>query len=405
MNFIILFLVLILAFICGDNVLGTLGYPHDDIAAASIFRLHPLTYLSFALLIFYFLIGKIKVSDLVNKMKNESLFLTACIIVIIYLQLINSLNAISFFFDALVLPAILLILLKATSKKVIGKFSSLIYIFFFINALVAVIEKTTTTNLIVQNPIWHFEYFRSSAIFGHPLNNGLIMAVLTIILFWATKNSWLKVFVLLSGVLSIFCFGARGALIGVFLGIMLNMLLNAIGLSNEKSNKKMFGGLLYLCIFGAIISVVVMYTGLGDRIAALSHVDNSAEARVDSFNMFNGQDTSDLLWGGYSVHKIEMMQHMQGVEIIENFYVVWILKFGLVMTVLLFGSLVKFLFDMMKNVGLDIKLPILVTLFFVASTNNSLASNSLVLSIVILSYYILYESKKQTTLSMLFHRL
>ena len=405
MSFIILFIVLFIAFICGDNVLGALGYPHGDIDASSLFRLHPLTYLAFFLIIYFVITGKVKFADLFDKMKNEFVFLIVCLIIISYLHLIGRLNAISFFFDALVLPVMLSILLKLTSKKLLYRFQNFIYFFFFLNTVIAIEEKIVGVNLIVREPAWQFEYFRSSAIFGHPLNNGLIMSILTVILFWATKNTWLKLSVLFSGMLSIFCFGARGALIGIFLGIILNIILNAIGLGKGKANKRIANGIVYLGIFAIIIGFVINFTGLGDRISALSHVDNSAEARMDSFRMFNGQDLNEILWGGYSVSKIEILQYQNDVEIIENFYVVWILKFGLIMTVLLFCTLVKFLFSIMTSVALDIKVPILVTLFFVASTNNSLSSNSLVLAIVVLSYYILYEGKKENQLSILLNKI
>src|ERR1700710_2039055 len=104
MNFLIFLIILVLAFICGDNVLGVIGYPHRDFTTSAIYRLHPLSYAAILLLIYYFTTGKLKVSNLTRQMKNEVVYLAVCLIIIAYLQATNNLNAVSFFLDALILP-------------------------------------------------------------------------------------------------------------------------------------------------------------------------------------------------------------------------------------------------------------------------------------------------------------
>ncbi|MFD0766893.1 VpsF family polysaccharide biosynthesis protein [Mucilaginibacter lutimaris] len=389
---VLLFLVLILAFICGDNVLELLGYHHRDFSSSPVFRLHPLSYLAFAIVVVYLINGKIGMAELVGKMKTEAIFLLGAILILCYLQITGNLNAIAFFIDALILPVLLSMLLKITSVSVLYKFRNWVYLLFFANAGIAVIEKLRGAFLIARESAWLFDYFRSSAIFGHPLNNALIMSVLTITLFLAAQNTWLKLSVLFAGMVSIFCFGARGALIGVFIGIMLHMFLGATG-GSKTDKKEAVNGLVYLMAFAGIILIVINFTSFGDRITALSHVDGSAEARVDSFNIISQINFSDLIWKGTSTQEMERIQNASGVEIIENFYLIWLLRFGLIVTALLIWGLARFLLDVTKTSPADIKFPILLAFIFVSSTNNSLSTSTLVISNMILAYYILLSFK------------
>lgn len=387
------FLVLLLTFFCGDNVLEILGYHHRDFTSSPIFRLHPLSYLAFATVLLYVINGKIGIAELRGIMRIEAFFLMGCTFILCYLQITGNLNAIAFFIDALILPVLLSMLLKVTPVQVLYKFRNWVYVFFFANAGIAVIEKLRGTYLIARQPDWLSDYFRSSAIFGHPLNNALIMAVLTITLFLAAKHTWLKLGVLVAGMISIFCFGARGALLGVFIGVILHMLLNALGLGSKIEKKSAANGLSYLLALAGIIFIVVNFTNFGDRITALSHVDGSAEARVDSFHIISQINFGDLIWKGTSTQEIERIQSAAGVEIIENFYLIWLLRFGCVVTGLLIIGLAGFLSDVTKTSAADIKFPVLLTFIFVASTNNSLSTSTLVISNLVLAYYILLSFK------------
>jgi hypothetical protein len=246
--------------------------------------------------------------------------------------------------------------------------------------------------LFLKDSPWYFDYFRSTALYGHPLNNALIMSVLTIILFLATKNSYLKMAVLAAGMISIFCFGARGALLGVFGGIFLNILLNAFGFTKDP-NRNIKSGLMYLASFALILILVISFTNLGDRITGLAKVDESAEARVGTLNILDQVNIEDLIWTGVSLDKVDKLQYLSGVEIIENFYIVWLLNFGLIFTIILIISLIRFLYNMMRNVGADVKLSILFTLIIVSSTNNSLSSSTYVITILVMAYYITLDFK------------
>lgn len=389
----VLLTVVLLAFLGGDYILDVVGYPHHDFNSSFVFRLHPLTYLASFLILYYLKLKKLKFSDFFSKMRNETVFLSVCLIIICYLGLVRTLNSISFLLDALCLPAILSILLKITEQNTLFKFQKLVYVCFFLNASLAIIEKIIGASLLSDGSYYFKDYFRATAIYGHPLNNALIMGVLTVILFFSSKSTALKITVLISGLLSIICFGARGALVGVFLSIAANQVSTFFNLKKKKLDyttaKK---DLFYLGIIAVIGFIIINFTGLGDRIVALAYVDSSAASRINAFSVLRGIDFSDLLWG-FETSEINHFQHNAGVQEIENFWIQWILRFGLVATVFLAIFLFRFLYRMMAFVKKDIKITLLFVFVFVASTNNSLSTNTMALSILVLTCYIFFDSK------------
>jgi hypothetical protein len=382
-----LFIVLCLAFLGGDDVLALLGYYHRDFTTSAIFRLHPLTYLAFALLLYYFVVRKLWITDIVGVMKHEFLFLLVCLAIIIYLQLTGKLSAISFILDTLCLPAVLSILFKLTDRKVLDRSVIFIYGCFFLNAAMAIVEKVRGATLLNKED-FNFDYFRSTALYAHPLNNALIMSVLTVMLFFASNTLGKKMLVISFGLASIFCFGARGAILGVFAGILINVALSFFATTNAA---KKASGIFYLLFISVVSFIIISYTGLGDRIVGMSRVEGSAEARITAFDVLHGFSLKDLLWG-YGTAEIEYFQYISNVEIIENFWINWVLRFGFVGTVVLALFLVRFLWTMMRGSSLDIRITMLFVMFTVASTNNSLSTNSLILSLFVATYYVIYKS-------------
>jgi hypothetical protein len=392
MKRVTLFAISFIIFILGDNILELVGWHHRDFTSSPIFRVYPLFYILIVLLGYYFITGKLTFADLLFRMRNELTFLSILFAIILYGQITKNSNPMSWYLDSLVIPCIILIFLRMTDKKTLIDFKKWIYIFFFFSAGISLIEKVTGKLLFLKDSPWYFDYFRSTALYGHPLNNALIMSVLTIILFLSTKNSYLKMAVLAAGMISIFCFGARGALLGVFGGIFLNILLNAFGFTKDP-NRNIKSGLMYLASFALILILVISFTNLGDRITGLAKVDESAEARVGTLNILDQVNIEDLIWTGVSLDKVDKLQYLSGVEIIENFYIVWLLNFGLIFTIILIISLIRFLYNMMRNVGADVKLSILFTLIIVSSTNNSLSSSTYVITILVMAYYITLDFK------------
>lgn len=388
-------ILLIVAFAAGENVITTLGYPHSVFTTTAFFRLHPLTYVAAFLLAYYLFMGRITADSLVTNMRSELWFLLINVLLICFLKITGNLNAISFLFDTIILPVVLSILLKSTDKGLLFRFKNWIYFFFFLNAALSVIEKVSHTQLVTKTVFVDSEYFRSTALYGHPLNNGLIMSVLTVTLFLGTEKNRLKILVLFAGILSIFCFGARGALIGVLIGVTLNQLIYAVKASKLKytHKKRKLPPFAFLATLAIIVGFIIQFTPLGDRISALAHVDDSAEVRVASYDVLHGLEVKDVLWG-LGTDKIDYLQYTAGVEIIENFYIVWLLKFGLLMAALLLVGLINFLYKLMRNAPAEVKYPVLASFFFVASTNNSLSTSTLVISMFVLTYYIFFESRE-----------
>src|SRR5699024_7740763 len=195
----------------------------------------------------------------------------------------------------------------------------------------------------------------------------------------------------IAGVLAIFSFGARGATLGLLLAMIINVFFN-IFISGDYSKIKR--GVLSLLGLGVLAFIVFNFTNLGNRIVGKALFDSSGQARLNVARIFETLNAKELLFG-VGTKKIDYMQYIMNVPIIENFWVVWLLRFGLVLVIILALALVYFLFKNLHEVSNDIKISVLVVFFSVASTNNSLATSTLVISILISAIHIVYNTKEE----------
>lgn len=385
----LLFIFVILILFLDDNILALLGYPHYDVKADPIFKVHPVSYLSILVVVFFFLVRKLKLTDIIKSCRRESELIALCLFLFLYLIVTGRLSSISFIIDALLTPALISILFYHTSEKIMIRQKWLLYAAFVLNTLLAIYEKISSKTILSSFYISR-SGFRATALYGHPLNNALIMSILGIILYFSFAKLTNKIVVLILTMLSLFCFGARGGIIGIFCGVVLGILFDFFSKRIKQSLRTVFAAIV---VFAASL-FVLLNTSLGDRVLSklsLSN-DDSALERVKSLNLLNIMDANQLQWG-MSDSDTELLMRRGGVHIIENYFVVWITKFGLYISILLLLILIFFIIKQLRRFDKVNMFPILVTVLFVASINNSLASKTRAISILVLCCYMLKKEK------------
>ena len=100
--------------------------------------------------------------------------------------------------------------------------------------------------------------------------------------------------------------------------------------------------------------------------------------------MFDYISLEDITWGTQQ-ETIDRLMYINGIKIIENFWIIWIFKYGVVFTVYLGVSLILFFFRITKMAMPTKRYEqlVLVGVFFLAaSSNNSLAVNTTVVSAI-----------------------
>lgn len=254
-------------------------------------------------------------------------------------------------------------------------FPKILITFYIAECLVAIYERTTGTLVFgMPNSVTFMEEgdmgaFRSCSLLGHPLQNALIVTtIMTFILFSSITNKW-KYSLWLLGYLSILCFNARSSMVG---NILILFAYVAIQFNDSKNLLRGVSVLVTVSILLAISYYFMSTYEWGGRLIDMGLVDDtSAQVRINAFNIFDHVTWKDILWG-YSKN-IDMLTHNAGIGILENFWIGWLLQYG-IFVVILFVLLMFFLLrKLYKNFTLFTAIVTAGSFWLTASTNNSLS--------------------------------
>ncbi len=366
------FIILILVLFFDDNLLNLIGYAHTDEKAVSIFKIHPVAYLSIFILFFFFLKGKLKIKQLKVNCNAELMLIGLCLTLFIYLFLLNRLSSVSFIIDALLTPPVISILFLYTPQRIIEKFRPLLIFTFISNFVLSLIEKVTHRLILRQLPDDSSD-FRASGFYGHPLNNALIMSIMGIILYFYFDKPIHKMTVLLMTIVTLLCCGARGGTLGIVGGVVISVIIGVF----SKRQKGGFGNLIAVIAALGVGFVILLNTSLGDRLIQKANMstDDSALERVRTLGLVEKMDDDQLQWG-LSEAATGVLMKKGGVTTMENYFVVWITRFGIYVSAVLLLVMVIYASKQIKYFNKSSLIPVLFTLLFVASINNSLSTKT-----------------------------
>lgn len=253
-------------------------------------------------------------------------------------------------------------------------------IFYLVETLLALYETASGHTVFgylgksEQLEAFEAAVFRSTALMGHPLYNALIVSLAMAFFLTSRLKNKYKISLWLIGFASILCFNTRGS-------IAVNVLMFLVFVFKElffnkkiSGNKKITLIAVASCVFlfGAYL---IFVAGLGGRLFALDLQDDwSAQTRIDVWRIFNYVDIDTYIFGCSSDQILSLM-HKANLIAIENFWIDWLLRFGIIFFALylwLFGRLFVRLF---KNYKKFDYLYIVGSFLLVASVNCSLSSS------------------------------
>jgi hypothetical protein len=240
--------------------------------------------------------------------------------------------------------------------------------------------------------------WRATALFGHPLENAMLMGAFLICLA-SRGTAWLGTVPRLGlgvlALLAMFAFGGRASL--VFAGFFI-ALLGLAGLARRLIAGGAFGYrragaiLLVLPLIGAGLALV-SETGLFERMAERFRADEgSAMARLRMWSLFDPIPWRDLILAPDQA-VVKTWQRLEGLEFgIESFWVGFVLTYGLIMSVVLIAGLAAFVVSVVRLSGRG-ALAVFSFYFAGASTSTSLSSKTT--SFAILTALILLVLRRQ----------
>lgn len=170
--------------------------------------------------------------------------------------------------------------------------------------------------------------FRAIGLYGHPLQNALIVFVFLLFILVYERNTRTKMLLSTIGVLAIFCFNARAAILISTASIA----LYCFHLFQENSTR--YGTKLNIFVGYFLIMIVfyVFYSSglIGGRLLSMGiYDDNSAATRLRVFNVFEYCDWKELFFG---INHYELLRLIHRIDVftIENFWFNIGLSYGIV---------------------------------------------------------------------------
>jgi hypothetical protein len=230
------------------------------------------------------------------------------------------------------------------------------------------------------------EYFRASALLGHPLMNAQTTASLLPLMLLLPAPRGLRYAMGLLMAVSLLAYGGRTAF-GVSLLVYgaYALVQTAIAVSKGRlSYLQLTGGSVGAGLLAALTVGVVVGSGLGERIFNGLVWDNSASVRTRVWGIFEFMSYDQWLFGSSPADMAQLMIRLgldAPVEAIENFWLVLFVQFGVagfVPFLIGFGCMLAWLWQR----AFGAMRVALVVFLLIASTTNSLASKTVGFSIL-----------------------
>lgn len=358
-----------------ENLFKFIGY-FDAETDYSFFRgLQPMSYV---LIVCFFL----------AKTKIQNVFQWAYLLVVIFISIFNLKTGreadMKMMTTGFILPIFLanyLMNFNGAKFKILAQKG--IVAFYCCVCGLALLERLLSTTLLVYNMQDLEGGFRSWALCGHPLANALLVSIAMSFIILSDLKWKLELFFL--GMVALLCFNTRSSM--MYWAAASVVYYFYLVKSHNKLSKKYF---YYLLFAGIAVSVLMLSFGFGSRIISMGAYDESSAAvRVAIFDIFNYYPLSDFQFG-YPSKDIQMIQYRSGIYgmIIENYWLLYLLRFGYIFTALLSGFMLTFMWKNLKGRKLFDIFYILAAFLLVSSTNNSLSTpnNGVLLFFVLCSF-------------------
>jgi hypothetical protein len=302
----------------------------------------------------------------------------ACVIVLCAVITIwrQGIGGVAYMVDTLMAAPLVVMLAFSLDDERRRKLTSFIVYFVTFNAIIGVVERIAGVHFIFTE-LDKFEYFRATALMGHPLENAFVTSSAMFLAVAMPWSAWKKALILSICMAGILAFGARSSFgVTIALGIAVALFLGGRALLRGEMR-------LSTMVAAPWIATLVLATGagltfgtvLGERIVKLAKFDESAQTRVEAFKLFDYLSPNDILYGVDFAEVNFLLTTYKDVQIIENCWINILLMLGAVLFIVFAASLLGFLRSIARGRGAIAAFAIL-NFLLVASTSNSISTKT-----------------------------
>lgn len=251
--------------------------------------------------------------------------------------------SLGFMVNILYEPIILLSILLSINKSMRLFIKKTLIIFFVIECTVGIYEAITEQLIFMQNKeIYEVGEFgvisiRAYSLHGHPLSNAALVVPLSVIFLFSENDAKLRYFLYLLGVLAVFAFNTRSALLLMLLAFCIYFIYNL----KASLWKMLFISGIIIIPFVIIALPYFESLGLGNRFSiAIDSDDGSSMARVIILSRVFNMNWIDLMFG-ISPEEIKGLLKTTGLVAVENSILNVILAWGVPFALIYFVCIYK----------------------------------------------------------------
>ena len=317
-----LFLSVILSLFLSTTIAYALGISRVATSSLSLLTL---------LIFFSILANK---SQFFKRSKSDTYLMFFALFLMCYMTYRDGIDGFKFVFFFSLFPFLTSSYLYGVSKSALKMVKLALLIFYISECCLGIFERIFFINLFPNINDTSMLYltedwaFRSTSLLGHPLHNALAVSIISGFIFITTElKVQSKVYLLILGMFSLFCFNARGAIIIWFI------LLGIFAIRNLKHNiPNVIATVTKLAFILPIIVIGVYFLSIssfGGRVFHSAVIDGSASTRWEVFNFYKYISLEDLFCGSGDNYIYVMNQ--LGAGGVENSIIALILKYGLIL--------------------------------------------------------------------------
>ncbi|MGB3898858.1 MAG: VpsF family polysaccharide biosynthesis protein [Mesorhizobium sp.] len=388
-------LLLVLAVVAlmslSDYALEFFGIPYNSLGGSIISKIHPATYL-LAVALGLAVIGNpnpvVYVLGLLGRCLGSALLLVASILMWVFIARNKPGYSASFLIDTLIAASLIVMLFADAGNKARLIVARLVHCIMVVNCMLSIVEGLTGWRLfpfVLGGHEQTWEY-RATALLGHPLIGGLVTGVYAVILLTVHDvrglgERWRWPILLLCMAAMPFI-GSRTAFVIVVVTAAAVAGLRVLRfLRGEPIDTRKLLALLVLAPLGVVVLAILFQQGLFDNfIGRFLNDNNSAQTRFRLYDLFDNLNMYDL-FVGQSFVVLDTNVRLNGLsEGIENSWAGHLLRYGVVMSVVLWCGVAAWFGDVLRAAGRAGILP-LVFVFLVISTTTGISAKSSMLTI------------------------
>ncbi|MBN9258068.1 MULTISPECIES: VpsF family polysaccharide biosynthesis protein [unclassified Mesorhizobium] len=359
--------------------LGFFGIPYDSAGGSIVTKIHPGTYL-FSLALALAVIANrnpvVYTLDLFLRCLGSTFLLLACLLMWAFISRFKPDYTVSFLIDSLIAPALIVFLFADAGSRTRLTIARLVHIILVFNCFLSIVEGLSGWRLfpfILNERAQTWEY-RATGLLGHPLIGALITGVYAVILMTVRdvrglSERWRKPIVLLCLVTMPFI-GSRTSFTVVYaVGAVIAGRSIWGFLRGQAISVRTQVALLVLVPLALVALAGLYHAGVFDKfIDRFTQDKSSAQSRVLLFNLFKDSSLADWLFGQSSA-ALDTNVRLNGLtEGIENSWAGLLLRFGLVMSTVLWFGVIAWFTDLLRAAGRGAVLPIVFVLLIVSTT-------------------------------------